>query len=226
MTTRGAGNGKLWLIMGAGFAALFLLIAMVLVLVKMREEHPPTGEAAKEEEKANLIKQLVEEGESEEHAESIAERKADPPVLKALPNNMLRLKESLTALGKKKSTEKELGNFIGNNKDIEHLDIFPAGSLCESLWESLLLIRQLHREDDPKRLRKRARELLGELKLALENGSRLTESGWLQKGEIDQIYLILWEWKYQSLVENLLNDDRPSDQNRQHAGQEGQHGDH
>jgi len=206
VATRGAGNGKLWLIMGGGFAALFLLIAMVLVLVKMREEHPPTAEAAKEEEKANLIKQLVREGESEGHAENIAECKADPPVLEALPDNMLRLKASLTALGKKKSTEKELENFIAKNKDIEHLDIFPAGSLCESLWESLSLIRQLHREDDPKGPRKRARELLGELKLALENGSRLTESGWLQKGEIDQIYLILWEWKYQSLVENLLND--------------------
>ncbi len=204
VVTGGAGSGKLWMIIGGGIAALCLLIAMVLVLVKTQAESPQTAEAAKEEKAASLVAQLVNAGERESEAKTIAKRPVDPSVLKALPEEMLRLKESLIALGKKESAEKGLEIFINNNKDIEHREFFPKSSLCHVLWESKLWIRQLHGEGDTTRPSKTAGKLLGELKLSLENGSKLTDPEWLKQEEIDQIYLILWEWKYPSLVENLL----------------------
>jgi len=208
VASKGSGNGKLWLIIGGGVAALFLLIAAALVLMKMGGPKPSeTADnarvAAEKKEIDSLVKELTKAGERIENAEKIVRNSNfDDPVLKGLTNQIQVFQKGLQSLGKDKRTSedsrKELETFISNTENFQPLK-FPKGTLCESLWESVSLIRKVHDEDPASRTEKSAGGLLDDLKIALESVK------WLKEEEIDQIYLTLWELEYQKLVDSFVD---------------------
>jgi len=210
VASKGSGNGKLWLIIGGGVAALFLLIAAALFLVKKPSETDNNVQVAKKEkEMAILVDRLFKVSEPEANAEKIAARVGEIPVLNELPIYVQRLKEGFENLGKKdlspEELSKELEDFINTTNDIQIRVVASEGSLSDLLLKSLQQIKELKGKDDGQKTDKSAGELLLALKKSLGRAAEFNKPEWLKKEGIDRIYLTLWELEYQNLVDNLLN---------------------
>jgi len=210
VASKGSGNGKLWLIIGGGVAALFLLIAAALFLVKKPSETDNNVQVAKKEkEMAILVDRLFKVGEPKANAEKIAARVGEVPVLNELPIYVQRLKEGFENLGKKdlspEELSKELEAFINTTNDIQIREVASEGSLSDLLLKSLQQIKELKGKDDGQKTDKSAGELLLALKKSLGGAAEFNKPEWLEKEGIDRIYLTLWELEYQNLVDNLLN---------------------
>lgn len=215
VTTGGAGNGKLWLIMGGGFAALFLLLGSFFVLVQKSKVKPSdvaeTAQTAEEQENETkvLIERLVKEGEPKACAESIAQSFKTKSDHNDLPGHMDKLKRSLETLGVKKTADSDSDSewqiFIEKTKDIPDWEAtqFPKEGLCYLLWESLKLVKELDGKGDSPLTRKPAAELLGALNKSLRAGSKFTDPVWINQETIGRIYEVLWKREYLNLIDEF-----------------------
>jgi hypothetical protein len=209
INSRRTGNGKLWLIIGSGIAALFLLAMIILIYSGNTKPEQPSAKADISNDTTELIEKLVKEGELEDYAKIIATlQNVDQPVLKALPSEMATLREDIKKLGTAAkdpvTSDTQLQNFITETVKLKGLDLFPKGSLCYWLWKSRADIHKLHVDENPT---EKPVEVFGELKLSLESVSNITE--WPDATQIKRIYLILWERKYLRIVEDLVEGKRP-----------------
>lgn len=208
--TRTERDGKLWLIIGGGVAALFIVVATVLFLSmanKGSEERRTqiALETRQNDERKELIERLKKAGERQDHAEKIAGLNIDDAALKALPDEISKITRGMKNLGSKLSTDqdidKKLIEFENETKGIADLKILPSGSMSHSLWHCLSWIKMLRDESDTTRP---AQELIGELKVSLDR-LRNQSPDQFNESEIRQIYTVLWNWKYRRITQNLVD---------------------
>jgi hypothetical protein len=205
--TRQTGNGKLWAIIGGGIAALFLLLVTALFLMNTNKTKRAKAaeETRKKDELAQLISGLTGQGVSEPDAKRILDLRYDNSVIQRLPNDISTLKVSINELGAQitdnGSPAPALEKFEKATAGIVDLENLPEGSLCKELWRSLAIIRTLHRGDTSP---KSPTETLGDLKSSLQRAATLTDPEWIKQEQINRIYSVLWEWKYNSMVGELV----------------------
>jgi hypothetical protein len=206
INTRRTGNGKLWAIIGGGIAALLLLFATALFLIGGGKAKREESVSQQQDPNTELISRLTKEGEIEVEAKKIPGLGFDSSTLKRLPDDISTLKARINELGAltadNGSPTAALETFEIATSGISELKNLPKGSLCQSLWESLAIIRKLHRGDTAP---KTPTEALGDLKSSLQGGATLTEPVWIKQEGINRIYSILWEWKYISMVGELVD---------------------
>ena len=210
-TAQSAGNGKLWLIIGGGVAALFVLIAAVLFLVQMGKPKPVENEqaaeaASKEKELATLVDRLIKVGEPKTNAEKIAGNVSQDPSLDSLPIEIANTKATLIRLGKMTSDvsaenrDNEFKNFKSSPSLIRNEGKFPEGGISRALAGIVDSMGKLLENDGYKNAKDWANGIR-ELEKKLESSRSITAPEWIDNAKVDRITSILWEWKYNQLVD-------------------------
>ena len=213
--TRGTGNGKLWVIIGGGIAALFLLIVTAFFLINASNTKRAQNEAAaekmkqqdaKDKAKTALMNSLTGEGEIETHAKTLSAY----PDLKELPQQIANTKSVLVRLsemsfGDKNEDIKKILEELAGSSQITKLDIFPEGSFSMALANIVVLMRQLVDKESDKNAEEWTAKLR-ELDKDLKSAQSFNAPNWIKEAQINRIISILWAQKYEKLALKLRTD--------------------